>query len=305
MPCYHPVTAYRSKQGRNPDTGKWPLVFNYRDGYIDMVQKVPCGRCIGCRLDKSRQWAIRCIHEASLYKKNCFITLTYNDENLPDNGNLDKRHFVLFMKKLRKKYGEGIRFFHCGEYGSKLKRPHHHACLFNHDFEDKKHYSTRRQVKLYRSNELENLWKYGFSTIGDVTFESAAYVARYILKKMTGELAEDHYSSIDMETGEVIKIEPEYVTMSRRPGIGKGWFDKFKDDVYPEDRVVVRNNFMCKPPRYYDNLYDIDNSSQMKKIRGRRQNGFKPEENTFERLEEKEIVKLSQTKNLVRDLEGN
>nr|QJB19726.1 MAG: replication initiator protein [Microvirus sp.] len=249
MVCYHPITAWRSLDGRGAN-GKWPLVFNKRDGYCDLEVQVPCGQCIGCRLERSRQWAVRCVHEASLYPRNCFITLTYDDAHLPGIS-LVPRDYVLFMKRLRKRFGSGIRFFHCGEYGSLNLRPHHHAILFNFDFEDKELWSVRSGVRLYRSAALESLWPYGFSTIGDVTFESAAYVARYVLKKVTGPDAQAHYA------GRV----PEYVTMSRKPGIAYDWFRRYYTDVYPHDYVVIRDGIKCRPPRYYDNLYDnITNS---------------------------------------------
>ena len=161
MPCYHPITAYRSITGRDKSTGKWQIVFTKRDGYTDLEVKIPCGKCVGCRLERSRQWAIRCVHEAKMHENNCFITLTYNDKNVDKNGSLNKRDFVLFMKKLRKKYSEGIRFFHCGEYGEEFSRPHHHACIFNFDFPDKKLYTIRQNTKLYRSDNLEKLWPNG------------------------------------------------------------------------------------------------------------------------------------------------
>ena len=148
-----------------------------------------------------------------MWDRNCFVTLTYNDEHLPANGSLNKRDITLFLKRLRKRYGKGIRYYQCGEYGELLSRPHHHAILFNHDFEDKQLWSVRGGVRLYRSASLEQLWPYGYSTIGDVTFESAAYVARYVVKKITGEREGEHYRG---------KM-PEFATMSRRPGIGRGW----------------------------------------------------------------------------------
>jgi hypothetical protein len=134
MPCYFPITAWRSKDGKN-EAGKWPVVFKPTAGYLDKELKLPCGRCIGCRLERSRQWAVRCVHEASLHEKNCFITLTYSPENLPKDGSLDVSHFQKFMKRFRKRFGPGIRFFHCGEYGESLSRPHYHACIFGFDFE--------------------------------------------------------------------------------------------------------------------------------------------------------------------------
>ena len=155
MPCYSPLTGYVSRLANK--NGKRPIVFNHRDGFLDLPVQVPCGQCIGCRLERSRQWAIRCVHEASLYDDNCFITLTYTDENLPCRGNRDcdkcdhfkekrcdglerglcKRDFQLFLKRLRKMFGKGVRYHHCGEYGEQLGRPHHHACLFNFNFPDR------------------------------------------------------------------------------------------------------------------------------------------------------------------------
>ena len=137
MPCYHPIKGFRSREV-NPGTGRRPLVFNKKDGFEDLPVEIRCGQCVGCRLDRSREWAIRCVHEAALYDDNCFVTLTYNDENLPDPPSLVVRDCQLFMKKLRRRYEpKKIRFFLCGEYGEMNRRPHYHAILFNHDFEDK------------------------------------------------------------------------------------------------------------------------------------------------------------------------
>ena len=156
MSCYSPLIGYRSRF-TNPSTGKRNIVFSLREALDDQVIKIPCGQCIGCRLKRSASWAIRCVHEASLHEKNCFITLTFNNEWLPKDGSLDVRDFQLFMKRLRKKYGEGIRFFHCGEYGEKFRRPHYHACLFNFDFPDREIWSVRRGFELYTSESLAEL----------------------------------------------------------------------------------------------------------------------------------------------------
>lgn len=311
MACFYPLTGYRAKTGRLPN-GKWPIVFSPKEGYIDMPVTIPCGQCIGCRLEYSRQWAIRCIHEASLYENNCFITLTYNDENLPwrnDNGELcvdkssgellptlNKRDFQLFMKRLRKKYGEGIRFFQCGEYGS-LGRPHHHAILFNFEFPDKELWSIRHGVKLYRSPRLEQLWPFGFSTIGEVTYESAAYVARYIMKKVKGDKADEYYCG----------RQAEYITMSRRPGIAREWYEKWKGDVYPHDYVVIRNGLKCRPPKYYDYLFDIENEEGFLKVKSNRIIRLKDwlkkgEDGPDRRAVREECLKL-RVKRLVRSLD--
>ena len=236
--------------------GKRSIVFNPRFGLTDRPISVPCGQCIGCRLERSRQWAVRCVHEASLYENNCFLTLTYDDAHLPSDLSLNLVHFQNFMKRLRKRYGKGIRFFHCGEYGENFGRPHYHAIIFNFDLPDRVLWSQRDGVNLYSSDILRSLWPYGFSSVGDVTFESAAYVARYVIKKVTGANADDHYSFVDELTGQVFTRCPEYTTMSRRPGIGKGWIDKFLPDVFPGDFVVI-NGVKCRPPRFYDNQYEV------------------------------------------------
>ena len=148
-----------------------------------------------------------------------------------------------------------MKFYHCGEYGEKNRRPHYHACLFGIDFEDKTLFKQKRGNDLYISDHLQELWPFGFSTIGEVTFESAAYCARYIMKKITGDGAEEHYQWIDTETGEVHQLKPEYTTMSRNGGIGKEWMEKFKSDVYPTDEIIIRGRRM-KPPRFYDSMYE-------------------------------------------------
>jgi hypothetical protein len=303
----------------NPVTGKRPLVSNPKYGFVDLPVKVPCGQCIGCRLDKSRQWAVRCVHEASLHDFNCFITLTYDDANLPDDMSLDKSHFVKFMKRLRFKFkGIKIRFFHCGEYGELLRRPHHHAILFGFDFCDKILFSQRRGVKLYISPTLsymdsdprrltgmdKPLWPFGFATIGEVTFESAAYVARYVLKKITGEQAAEHYAVWDDDGTYLCQREKEYVTMSRRPGIAHDWIERYASDVYPADSVIVRKDIRCKPPRYYDGIYDLINHASYVKIKYRRNKlAAANPDNTPTRLRVREHVQLLRAAKLVRNLQ--
>lgn len=291
MPCYFPLNGWKSKVKN--DSGKRSIVFNRKDAYVDMPVQVPCGQCIGCRLLKAKQWAIRCMHEASLYNHNCFITLTYNDQNLPENNSLNNRDIQLFIKRLRKKYGNKIRYFQCGEYGDKLNRPHHHAIIFNHDFHDKQPWSHKNKITLYRSEQLEKLWKKGFSTIGEVTYDSACYVARYITKKITGEKALPYYNG----------KKPEYTTMSRRPGIGKPWLDKYKDDVYPHDYVII-NNFKAKPPKYYDSKYDLTNPISFIKIKHMRKEKQKNNiNNCADRLDTREKYDTIMHKQLPRRYE--
>lgn len=166
--------------------------------------QLPCGQCIGCRLDYSLHWAVRCMHEAQMHDENCFLTLTYSDEHVPSSGSLDKGALQKFWKRLRKRFPERrIRYFACGEYGERLHRPHYHACVFGFDFPDRELFMMREGIPLYTSEALAQCWPFGFCSIGDVTFESAAYVARYACKKITGEAASRHYERIDYETGEI------------------------------------------------------------------------------------------------------
>lgn len=283
VPCYSPLRGFRSRV--RAASGKRTWVSNPVAGFGDRPLVIPCGQCVGCRLERARQWAVRCVHEASLYEENAFVTLTYADEWVPDYGSLRKTDFQQFMKRLRKRYGSGIRFFHCGEYGSVSKRPHYHALLFGFDFPDKTPWTSRNGLPVWRSAELELLWPFGLSEIGSVTFESASYVARYVVEKVTGERAKSHYERVDGETGEVVRIEPEYCTMSRRPGIGRGWIEKFAAETYRADSVVVRG-YEQRPPRYYDGVVELSAEA-----RARRKRKAKPEENTEERLAVREEVR--------------
>jgi len=190
------------------------------------------------------------MHEAQMHSENCFITLTFNDWvlNERNQSSVNVKDFQNFMKKLRNSTKKKIRFFHCGEYGSKRGRPHYHALLFGYDFPDKTHWATEGGNKTFISDKLKSLWPYGWSVIGDVSFNSAQYVASYINKKITGDLAEDHYKTEYDEP-----IQPEYCTMSRKPGIGYTFYNKYKFDIYPHDYCEI-NGKKIMPPRYYDEL---------------------------------------------------
>lgn len=282
MPCFHPLTAWM-------DPGK-KIRFQGRENAGNRLQ-LPCGRCVGCRLERSRQWAVRCMHEAQLHEHNCFITLTYN-ETWQQPG-LNPEDFTKFMKRLRRPLPpQSVSYYMCGEYTPINSWPHFHACIFGYDFNDKRKFKKATNgAWLYTSPTLEKLWPFGYSTIGDVTFESAAYVARYVMKKMTGEKAKKHYERIDATTGELITVHPEYSRMSLRPAIGKNWITKYKDDVYPHDHVVT-NGHAAKPPRYYDNVLAKESPAAhlaLKEHRKKKALSMK-EDNTKDRLEVKEAV---------------
>lgn len=330
MPCYAPITAWRSKVKN--DSGKRPLVFNPNDGFKDMEVTVPCGKCYGCRLEYSRQWAVRCVHEAQMHDDNCFITLTFNDDNLPKDHSIRKEHLQKFFKRLRRhldreaeKHGHlpiRFKYFACGEYGESTHRPHYHAILFGYDFPDKILHTKRNGNILFRSALLESLWPFGYSLIGDVSFESCAYVARYVMKKrkgdrdyvdpQTGLKNYEFYLIGDIETGEVFEVEPEFVLMSRgsgvptdpdvwRYGIGRSWLSAFSSDTKKD--FITLNGVKMKLPKYYDSVLEMEDEVDMMRRKRRRKTAaeLRKEDNTFERLQVKEKVKRAQLDQLKRD----
>lgn len=298
MPCYHPLVANQIRK-QKPYFGTW------KGG---KRMKLPCGQCIGCRRERCRQWAVRCLHEASLNDKNCFLTLTYDNEHLR-SASLIKNDFVKFMKRLREQHfrdtGERkkIRYFMCGEYGEQTSRPHFHAIVFNYDFADKQHFkNTKSGQRLYISTKLENLWQQGHALIGSVAFESAAYVAGYIYKKQTGD-GRKTIDIVDLNTGEITRRQKEYGKMSNRPGIGRTWLEKFGPDVYPEGQVISRGH-PAPAPRYYDNIYKLENAIEYETMKDRRLKAaeLQWQDNVPSRLRVKETVATARlalgTKNL-------
>lgn len=252
MPCYTPLKAYRSP--KLSESGKLSISFSPVQGYSDVPIELSCGQCIGCRLERSRQWAVRATHEAQLHDENCFLTLTYSDEHLPYPPSISVSEMQRFFKRFRKLISpRKIRYIYCGEYGDENGRPHYHAIIFGYDFSASRTWYSRtnRGDFLYTSSELSTLWPFGHAIIGDVTFQSAAYVARYSLKKITGDPAADHYQWIDPETGEIHQLTPEFFNMSRRPGIGMPWLEKYRTDVYPSDEVILDGR-KIRPPTAYD-----------------------------------------------------
>lgn len=236
MPCYRPITGWRSRKLN--ENGKRPVVFSLQDAWNNTILPLPCGKCIGCRLERARQWSVRCMHEASLHDASCFVTVTYDDVWVPEDGSLEPEDMTKFIKRLRKRLGR-FRYVQCGEYGENTARPHHHMLLYGIDFPDRKKWNA----ELDSSAVLESTWGKGRCLIGTVTPQSAGYVARYTMKKMYGDVAEEYYGGRC----------PEYMTMSLKPGIGEGWIRKWWRDVYPADEVILDGKPM-KPPRFYDDF---------------------------------------------------
>lgn len=297
MPCYHPISAWRNAKGVSfiPNMDGHPI-------------RLPCGRCIGCRLERSRQWAVRLVHENRFHDESAFITLTYDENHLPRDGSLDIKHFQDFMKRLRKfLHPRKVRFFHAGEYGEKFGRPHYHAIIFGASFREG---GTLVEVSdrgdtTWSSPDLGRLWPFGINRVGEVSFESCAYVARYVTKKVNGDRAKSHYERVDPVTGECFRVAPEYATMSRRPGIGATHFGRYAREIYPCDEVISRG-FPSKPPKFYDRLLEKSDPSLYALVKDNRECALSlspVSERSPRRIAVRETCKLAQIGHLSRRYE--
>jgi len=304
MACYYPIHAFRSL---TPGEG----VHFKRTSHSGEAITLPCGQCIGCRIDKANSWAIRLMHERHMHEDSMFLTLTYSPEHLPENGTLVPKHFQDFMKRYRFAIAPTkIRFFHAGEYGERTQRPHYHAIIFGHQFSDMKVYKkTPLGHKIYTSETLDKLWGHGENnTIGNVSLQSCNYTARYVMKKINGDRAKEHYRRVDPDTGEIIYLQPEYATMSRRPGIGRTWLDQYSGDVFPHDSVVLPDGKEGKTPRYYLDVLKQKDLKLHNKIKRKRASRAKTQKRIGEtaehRLVAKETVKKASLSMLKRNLEN-
>ena len=287
MTCYNPLGAFRTSAGE--------IIFSDRADVVGELQ-LPCGRCVGCRMRRAADWTLRVMHEASMWDKNCFVTLTYARDCEPPNRSLEHRDFQLFMKRLRfSRCGEEVRFFMCGEYGPLNQRPHYHACLFNVDFPDKKFFGTSGSGEAFdTSKELEDLWGHGHVSVQLLVAATAGYCARYIMSKRLGKDAQTFYGD----------RKPEYAAMSLKPGIGANWYLKFgNSDVYRHD-FVVADGVKFRPPKYYDKLQmRKDGFDVISEERERRASEIPSSEKVYDRLRVREIVHEAKISTLKRSME--
>lgn len=257
-------------------------------------------------MDRAREWALRCSHEAQMHTHNQFVTLTFDNKNFPADGSVSKRHVQLFLKRLRFAYSDKIvRFFASAEYSPIHNRPHYHLLLFNQLFEDQTIHSYNRQKQaIYKSTILQKLWPFGFSTTAAVNYQTARYCAQYALKKITGDLAPDHYTWPHPLHGYSIRVQPEFALMSRRPGLGSTWYDRFKADCYPSDFLIVDGK-KHPIPKYYDNklkkeaLAELERHKRARKVQSNKQRS----NNTPERLAVREEILTEKLKRSQRNEE--
>lgn len=354
MACYHPlkawpigvtdngkikykVTEYAADHVEILGNGSvvvsaFPGRSQLADRVITDYVEIPCGKCIGCRLDYSRQWADRCMLELQSHDEAWFLTLTYKDEFLPQSYyadpltgeaypsyTLDKRDFQLFLKRLRFACpDDNIRYFACGEYGGQTFRPHYHAILFGLHLHDLKPLKQNFQGQMtFESETIKRAWSVGsgngkdnksigFHMLGTVTWESCAYVARYIMKKQTGPEAE-FYTNFGLQS--------EFTLMSRRPGIAREYYDTHPD-IYEKQHIMLSTETggrQIRPPKYYDKLYDIDHPEEMAEIKAARQrmakaaNELKLQRTTLNYMELLEVAErrhLDGAKKLIRSYEN-
>lgn len=305
--CFHPLHGYQLKDG---------VTFAKAGGRADQRLTLPCGQCIGCRLEKSRQWATRIMHEAQMHQANSFVTLTYDNANLPVDYSIHLRHWQLFAKRLRKRQLSEIprnlrksvktfRYYMCGEYGDITGRPHYHACLFGVDFShDRLFLKMSGEHRLYTSKCLSTAWQKGSCIIGDLTFESAAYVARYVLKKRTGPSATSHYQWTNQDTGEVFNRRPEFSTMSRNKGLGRSWYDAHQADLRISDSCVIRGREV-RPPAYYDSIFKESEPEAFAAMKAKRISSAEEhsQDQTPGRLAVREAVQARKSSPYSRDFE--
>jgi len=295
MSCNKPLLAFQSFEKNS--VGKRPVTFSPNGNTHPIA--LPCGQCMGCRLDKARAWAMRLHVEGLSHTQSCFITLTYDEENIPENDSLNPTDFNRFIRRFRKRLRPTrIRYYGVGEYGGKFDRPHYHAIIFGYDFPDRRIYLDRGSYTIDNSIILSNLWPHGHATVQNNSLEAAAYVSKYAVKKITGEKAKSWYERVDTDTGEIVNLLPEFARMSRNPGIGSDWLKKYYKDLYPKGYVTNGKGVKIPPPQYFNKLYEKWFPDEMEALRNERKEEVftKYSEANIERMEARETIQTANYK---------
>lgn len=269
MACFHTMKAYRLRNG--------DLSFKPKNDYKEILE-IPCGKCIGCKLDHANDWATRCWCEMQSWKNNCFITLTYDNEHIPENGLLNKEDLQNFMKRLRyyhqgieewtnprtKRKENPIRYLACGEYGPNgTRRPHFHILIFNWKPKDMKFYKENHaENRIMISKEITRIWGKGFITVGELTYKSACYVSRYCTKKM--------FNGVKNKDLKKAEIQPEFILMSRNGGIGIKYWENYQKLIMKQDGILIKQGDKVKNkriPRYFEKKLQEQNEEKYEKYK--------------------------------------
>lgn len=200
----------------------------------DNLLELPCGHCLACIQNKKKEWAVRCLLEASDHKENCFVTLTYDSKNYDDK--FHKEHLRKFFKRLYSK-GFKFRYYGCGERGDEEGRCHYHLIMFGFFPSDAKYYSkTKSGSSQFTSQILSEAWELGFVTVSEFEAAEASYVAGYAYKKIGLQNDSFHFQST-------------------KPGIGQGYVLRNIQDIYDQDKLVVNfGSHSVAVPRYFDKI---------------------------------------------------
>lgn len=346
MPCYNPIfTRVRNRpdgSGKKDlffepndarifyEDNRHPVVGDYRLSTIDYTRlyklykgtdlwspqpmALRCRKCIGCGFSRASQLAVRAYHESRMSEDigNAFVTCTFSDEGIAEiapDWSLDKSHHQNFLKAVRYYFPDNrFRYVVAGEYGSKefTFRPHYHYLLMGINIHDKKFLCRERGSDLYTSDLMQKAWPYGRVRIGQVNINTAAYVARYCMKKMLCSNDKEYYTRIDLETGEVIDLLPEYSHWSTKPGLGKPWFDKFGlTDVYPQDKVRIGTS-VYGVPQYYDKLLERIDVDMLEAVKAKRQEYRNDtlKDSIYSRLLVREELQYKKYDSLIRPLQN-
>jgi len=271
--CVQTQRAWRRRDGQG-------ITFRFNEGFSDQPIEFKCGKCLGCRRVKAQAWALRIVHEAQMHERNCFLTLTIDEENMPEDRSLDVRHWQLFAKRLRQKAGP-FRHFYSGEYGEKYDRPHYHACIFGLDMRiGACIFSGDGSSPLWRSPILDDIWGMGHVAIGELEYGSAQYTAKYLVKSQREQ-------DLDSKMG---TRKAEYISMSRRPGIGASWINEYKWDAF-SDNYLTHQGKRHAVPKYYEKvLTDGELEAWKDKTQVQLRKWIDSGEGTWERRETKERI---------------
>jgi hypothetical protein len=288
--CNKPTTVYELV-GRSTPKGK-KLIVSQNPGPGIRYKEIPrpCNSCIACRVSRRLDLAVRLSHEAVMHEDSWFFTLTYDEDSIPYGQTAVKRHCQSFMKALRKRVAGKVRFFITAEYGGETSRPHYHGVLFGPSFSDKEMVYEVEGIPHFRSDTLDKAWGRGLSEFTTVSPAAMMYVTKYHVDKVSGPKAEEHYSFLVEDTGEIVVREREFALMSNRPGIGGTWFERYWRDVYPKGYFTV-GGLKYRPPAYYDYLLEKRDPEMYAQVKAERLEHLPPIGESFlHRLEAREVV---------------